>query len=203
MFKRDWFGIVDAIPDDQPAPDGSRPHQVVARARGWDCAATEGGGDWTVGVRMAITRAGHIYIEHVVRGQWGPAKFEGPDGIMRQTVLADGRVVRQREEQEPGSAGKKVIASHQQLLAGFDYKGEHSTGDKPTRARPFAATCAQAENGNRRVFLIRGEWNQAYLDELCTFPNGKKDDQVDASANAYNDIALGVGGGGMVKTTGH
>ena len=38
--------------------------------------------------------------------------------------------------------------------------------------------------------LVRGPWTQAYLDELATFPNGRHDDQVDASATAFADIAL-------------
>lgn len=111
LFKREWFPIVDAMPADA---------QVIARCRGWDCGGTDGGGDWSVGVRMARTRDGLIYIEHVVRGQWGPQAFEGPRGILRQTADTDSRSTRIREEQEPGSAGKKVIAAHAQLLLGFD-----------------------------------------------------------------------------------
>ena len=120
-----------------------------------------------------------------MRGQWGPQAFEGPHGILRQTADTDSRSIRIREEQEPGSAGKKVIAAHAQLLLGFDYKGEPSTGDKVTRARPFAA---QAAVGNVR--LVRGAWNRDYLDELATFPQGRHDDQVDASSTAFTEVAL-------------
>src|SRR5262249_31153153 len=95
VFKREWFPIVDARPADA---------QVVARCRGWDCGGTDGGGDWSVGVRLARTRDGLIYVEDVVRGQWGPQAFEGAHGIMRQTADTDGRSIRIREEQEPGSA---------------------------------------------------------------------------------------------------
>lgn len=177
MFKREWFPIVDAIPADA---------QVRVRARGWDCAATAGGGDYTAGVRMAMTVGGMVYVEDVVRGQWGPETFEGSAGIFRQVAMLDGPRVRQREEQEPGSAGKKVIRSHVTMLAGLDFKGEPSTGDKATRARPYAA---QASVGNVR--LVRGAWNQAYIDELCDFPNGAFDDQLDGSGTAFNEIALG------------
>jgi predicted phage terminase large subunit-like protein len=60
------------------------------------------------------------------------------------------------------------------------------TGEKSIRARPASA---QAEAGN--IKLLRGPWNEAFLDEVCTFPAGAHDDQVDAFADALNDLALG------------
>jgi len=60
-----------------------------------------------------------------------------------------------------------------------------ATGDKATRAKPASA---QAEAGN--VKLLRGDWNEAFLDEICAFPNGQFDDQVDAFADALNELAL-------------
>ena len=34
-----------------------------------------------------------------------------------------------------------------------------------------------------------GEWNQDYIDEVCMFPQGRHDDQVDASATAFHELA--------------
>jgi predicted phage terminase large subunit-like protein len=42
---------------------------------------------------------------------------------------------------------------------------------------------AQVEAG--RLFLLRGAWNQALMDELRDFPHGRKDDQVDALSRAH------------------
>jgi predicted phage terminase large subunit-like protein len=173
LFQREWFPIVDAVPADA---------QVVRRVRGWDAAATAGGGDWTVGVRLARTRDGLIYVEDVVRVQVGPGDDEA---LMLQTATLDGRSVEIIEEEEGGSSGKKVIAAHAKKLAGYSYKGERSTGDKVTRAKPFVA---QARVGNVR--LVRGPWNKSYVDELAGFPGAPFDDQVDATTKAYNDIAL-------------
>ena len=53
------------------------------------------------------------------------------------------------------------------------------------------AKCLQAfvsEGGN--VSLVRAAWNAQYLDELCNFPTGKYDDQVDASSCAFNSLLL-------------
>jgi phage terminase large subunit-like protein len=50
------------------------------------------------------------------------------------------------------------------------------------RAQPLAA---QAEAGT--VKIVEGNWNRDYLDELCSFPEGKAD-QVDASSAAFNRL---------------
>ena len=179
LFKRDKLRVIKEaeLPANVP----------FAECRGWDAAATEKGPgkdpDFTVGAKIRRYTNGLYVVMHAVRGQYGPA--EG-DNTMRSTAVADGRACRQREEQEPGSSGKKVIASHVKLLEGLDYKGEPSTGDKVTRAKPFAV---QVDAGN--VCLLAGDWTQAYIDELILFPNGRHDDQVDGSSTAFNELALG------------
>ena len=37
--------------------------------------------------------------------------------------------------------------------------------------------------------LLRGPWNQMFLDEFSLFPTGNHDDQVDACSHAYQDLA--------------
>jgi predicted phage terminase large subunit-like protein len=177
------------IVETMPAED-----QVRLRARGWDGAASDepNKGDWTAGVRLSITYGGTVYIEDVVREKVGPGDDET---LMRTIAMMDPRGTRHREEQEPGSAGKKVIASHGKALHGFDYEGAPSTGSKVVRARPLAS---QMKLGNVKV--VKGAWNKAYIDELRLFPNGTFDDQVDGSSNAYNDIALDTDSIEVVKT---
>ena len=70
------------------------------------------------------------------------------------------------------------------LLAGFMITSSPETGDKVTRARPFAA---QVNVGN--VALAGGGWVDAYRDELMGFPHGKYDDQVDASSRAFMELS--------------
>jgi len=52
-------------------------------------------------------------------------------------------------------------------------------GSKEERARPLSPI---AEAGELRV--CRAGWTRAFLDELCAFPAGSHDDQVDALAGA-------------------
>lgn len=42
-----------------------------------------------------------------------------------------------------------------------------------------------------RVFLVEGEWNKAFLDELSEFPGGPHDDQVDAVSIAWESLVRG------------
>lgn len=148
------------------------------RVRFWDLAATEDG-DYTAGVLIARA-AGVFYIEDVVRGRWQP--HERDRHIIR-TAQLDGKKVRIVLEQEPGSAGISVVHSLTKKLAGYMVKSARATGDKVTRADPLAS-----QFGVGNVKIVRGEWNRAFIDELCMFPNGMHDDQVDAAAGALNAL---------------
>jgi predicted phage terminase large subunit-like protein len=170
LFKRADFAVIDA-----------RPAQGIW-VRFWDCAATEGDGDYTVGTLVGKLSNGTFCIADVIRGQWNATKV---DAVMRQTAQIDGRHVRIREEQEPGSSGKAVIANRAKALAGFDYRGIPATGDKETRWRPLAS---QAGAGN--VTIVRGPWNGAWLDELCSVPHGLHDDQADSAAGGFNCLTV-------------
>jgi hypothetical protein len=75
------------------------------------------------------------------------------------------------------------------LLDGYDVQATPETGDKETRAKPFSAQC---EVGN--VKIVRGAWNDLYLNQLTAFPMpSAHDDAVDASSGAYADLAKGGG----------
>jgi predicted phage terminase large subunit-like protein len=171
MFKREWFEIVGAAPSD------------ATRCRYWDKAGSEkASADYSAGVKIARDKAGQYYIEDVRRGQWSALAREQ---IMRQTAEMDGRMTMIGIEQEPGSGGLESAQSSVRNLAGFNVKAEKVTGEKQVRAMPFAAQCE-----GRNVKLVRGEWNGAYLDELCSFPYGVHDDQVDGSSGAFMRLAL-------------
>jgi predicted phage terminase large subunit-like protein len=170
LFKRAWFTIVDANP------------AQAQRVRWWDTGATHGGGDYTAGVLIAKA-AGIYYIEDVTRGQWSAGEV---DKVIVQTAQLDKQRyghVTYWQGQEPGSGGKRQAEAFIRLLAGYDVHAQPETGSKEVRAAPFAA---QAEAGNVR--LVRGAWNVQYIDELCSFPNGAHDDDVDASSGAFGKL---------------
>ncbi len=169
MFKRQWFEIVEAAP-----ANGT----VV---RGWDLAASETiSAAFTSGVKMRRDPEGIFYIEDVVRFRGSPGKV---DQALVNTASNDGYMTRQDIPQDPGQAGKSQVKYFSRLLAGYNVRSSTETGSKETRAEPFSA---QAEAGN--VKLVRGLWNDLYLDELCLFPFSDYKDQVDASSRSFSAL---------------
>ncbi|HFE9896774.1 TPA: phage terminase large subunit, partial [Acinetobacter baumannii] len=105
---------------------------------------------------------------------------------LEQTAKIDGKKVSVRLPQDPGQAGKSQASSFVKLLAGYSVIAKPISGDKLTRAQPFAA---QVNVGNVR--MLKGEWNKDFIDELRHFPNGTHDDQVDAASDAFNELHEG------------
>jgi predicted phage terminase large subunit-like protein len=168
FFRPEWFRIVEPQP------------RTGLSCRAYDTAATPGGGDYTAGVK--IIKDGEKYIvTHVTRGQWSPAQRRA---VQLQTAQTDGRETIIHLAQDPGAAGVDQVESDIRNLTGFATTSKRPTGSKEVRAMPFAAAC---EAG--LVELERGEWNRAFIDELCGFPTGQHDDQVDAAADAFNYLA--------------
>lgn len=67
-------------------------------------------------------------------------------------------------------------------------------GSKVDRARPLSAV---AEAGELR--LRRAPWNGPFLDELCAFPFGRHDDQVDALSGASSQLVADTRGRARVR----
>jgi predicted phage terminase large subunit-like protein len=168
-FQRWMFPIVEAVP------------AQVRRVRYWDKAATPGSGKYSAGVLIAVA-GGMVFVEDVVRGRWSSVEREK---VVRQTADLDRRrgMVKVWVEQEPGSGGKESAEATIRNLGGFDVEADKVTGDKDSRLLPFHA---QAQAGN--VKLVRGNWNGAYIEEMCAVPTGSFRDQADATAGAYNKL---------------
>jgi predicted phage terminase large subunit-like protein len=176
LFDRTDFVIID--PTDVP--------QITSSARAvrfWDLAATEPHSgnlnpDWTVGTLMLFDQG----ISYVMDVRKIRAKSDKVEAFISQTAIEDGKGVTIRMEQEPGSSGKALIDQYARyVVPGWDLMGIRSTGDKLTRARPFAAAVA---NGNVR--LVRASWLSDWLDEFSSFPEAcDHDDQVDSAVGAF------------------
>jgi predicted phage terminase large subunit-like protein len=176
FFQKQWFGIVKAAP------------ALEMEIRYWDRAATEHNptGSWTAGLRMGRVSVGsgyQYYIRHVARFQGTPLVVE--TGV-KNIAAQDGPYVLVRVEQDPGQAGVAEAGVHVRNLAGLDVKAIAAREKKGRRARGLSA---QAEAGN--VFLVEGDWNEAFLDELEKFDGSGKcqSDQVDAASGAFNELA--------------
>jgi predicted phage terminase large subunit-like protein len=149
--------------------------------RAWDLAATaatEGRDpDWTVGLKLGREPNGRTVVADIVRLRGGPHEVEQ---AIINTAAQDGRTVAVGLPQDPGQAGKQQVAWLAARLAGHHVVASPETGSKATRAAPVAA---QADAGNLAV--VEASWNRAFLEELRDFPQGRKDDQVDALSRAF------------------
>ena len=168
VFDPRLLRVVDCVPDG-------------VGVRAWDLAGTADGAgdpDWTVGVKLVRAGTGTVFIDDVIR-------FRAVTGEVaariRATAVMDGTDVPVGLPQDPGQAGKSQVMFLTQMLAGFRVVATPETGAKSVRAMPVAS---QVTGGT--VAMRRAPWNSAFLDELASFPQGRKDDQVDALARAFS-----------------
>lgn len=173
LFRREWFKFCEV--NELPAPGRDD-------CRGWDLAATDAAtADATATTKLRMAADGRIYVLHAGAVRKTPA---GVEDYIKATATADGKGVIQSFPQDPGSAGKHVIAYlARTVLAGFRFRSSPEMKAKAKRAEPFSS---QVEHGV--VTIVRGAWNEEYLSELCDFPHGLHDDLVDSSTRAYDAI---------------
>lgn len=167
LFKSEKLQVVEALPA-----------KIVKIVRSWDKAGTQGGGCNTAGVKMALLDDNSFIVLDVVKGQWSAEQREA---TILQTAQLDGKTVKIIIEQEGGSGGKESAENTVKNLRGFSVHLDRPTGDKALRADPFAT---HVNIGN--VYILRGDWNREYIEELKLFPKAKFKDQVDASSQAFN-----------------
>jgi predicted phage terminase large subunit-like protein len=172
-FKREWLEVVDAAP-------------IFASAvRYWDRAATaaevgkEVKASFTAGIRLQVDSKGIYYVYNSTRFQGSPLTVKS---TIKNVASQDGRPVRIGIEQDPGQAGKAEAEDHVRNLAGYNVTINPVHEAKGVRVKPFSAQC---EAGN--VKIIRGDWNEAFLNELENFDGSSKcvSDQVDACSGAF------------------
>jgi len=166
MFNPDKITMIDVLPAGR-----------IKWVRGWDLAAIEGGGDYTAGGLLGVHEDGRIIIGDMVRKQLGP---HNRDALIKNTCVSDGRLVKQDFPQDPGAAGLTQIDAIVKLLKGYSVLWGSESGDKETRAIPFAA---QVNVGN--VCMLVGPWNRELKNEMRGFPSSTYDDQVDALSRAF------------------
>ncbi|MGZ8888036.1 MAG: phage terminase large subunit [Halobacteriota archaeon] len=187
-FNRAWTPVVD-FPPVNP----------MSRVRAWDFASEEktktNNPDWTAGVKMSRDKFGTYYIEDVLRIQATTdkvlktvAQTAHSDGVEDCTVCIP---------LDPAASGKTAAYFYRTTLAedGIPVKMAPTTAGKGklTRFLPF---CSLAEAGAVRI--VKGDWNEDFFKELESFSGDlkiqkhQKDDMVDATADAFTQLAKQV-----------
>lgn len=171
LFKVGMLQTVDAIP--------AGPVQWV---RGWDLASTtDPDADATAGAKIGRLGDGRFIVAGLEHEHEGP---DGRDAMLVNTAKRDGYGTKVSIPQDPGQAGKTQVLYLTRQLPGYRVTSSPESGDKVTRAEPFAA---QLNVGN--VLMLRGPWNDKLVNELRYFPTaGVHDDIVDACSRAFAEL---------------
>lgn len=177
-FKRENIRIVQTIHE-----------RLISVCRSWDLAATEittenKNPDRTAGVLMGRLKSGEFIVLDVIRRAANAADVRRMIVQTAKADRADYGLHTITLPQDPGQAGKDQAATYIKALAGYKVKTAPVTGSKIVRAVPFSA---QWQGGN--VLLLAGDWNKEYLQEMEGFPDALHDDMVDASSDAFKQVA--------------
>lgn len=101
---------------------------------------------------------------------------------------------------EPKATGKSVVQVIKK--ARIDGKLINIKEDKPPDVDKFTRASAITETLEvGRVHLISGHWNEAFLDELTIFPNGKHDEAIDVLVMAVDKLENGYTSSGIRSST--
>ncbi len=189
-FRREWFQIVDQLPD------------LRDLKRYWDRAGTEPGPqnrdpDWTAGVKGGMGPGDIIYVTDVRCFQKTAALVEGE---IEKTAELDYSHVGDCElwlEKDPAQAGQVEMHHLATGLERFSPRFHAVHQNRYTRSGPSSSA---AENG--RIKLLRGPWNERFLNELDSFvdervvdlPPGYHDDVTTAFIGLYERLMLAGAG---------
>jgi predicted phage terminase large subunit-like protein len=141
--------------------------------RGWDLAIGDKNlSDFSAGVRGGLDVNGNLFIAHVDKEKrlWRDQKARMFHYIDRESI--------------GGRVGIEAVGAWETAVSDIrdHYKGRviitsySPTVDKLTRALPWLA---RIDGG--MFYMVEGEWNQDYIDEIEQFPNCANDDQIDAT----------------------
>ena len=172
LFKPEQLKIMEVLPIGEK----------IQWVRGWDLASSTNG-DFTVGAKLGRMADGRLVIGDIVRIK---VNADERDAIIQNTAAFDGNMCKISLPQDPGQAGKTQILYLTRSLQGYRVVSSMESGNKVIRAEPFAA---QVNIGN--VYILRGAWNQALINEMRMFPNGKNDDQIDALSRCFEQLLTG------------
>ncbi|MGD9563718.1 MAG: phage terminase large subunit [Pyrinomonadaceae bacterium] len=161
IFKRAWFTkFIDK------APAG------LTWKRGYDLAvSTKTASSYTASFRCAYGDGGTLYIDGGFRD-----RIEYPDQrrFIMERVLAEPDTEHGIELALHGEGLIQDLRNEPNIRAHL-LRGVRVAADKITRALAWAPL---AEEG--KLVLVKSPWNEAFIEEACSFPAGAHDDQIDA-----------------------
>lgn len=188
------FFQVTKLPRLSPEETLKRRQECAVIVRAWDGAATEAGGDYSVGTEIGMSADKRVTIFSGVRAQ---VESAGRDELQLRTAHKDGFDTVITFPDDPGAAGKTALYHVTQLLKDFTVSPRSTSGSKEDRARSFAS----AVNSGMVDFGsdVDDEFFKEAKKELRNFPLSDHDDIVDSCADGYNECFERISKGLVVK----
>jgi predicted phage terminase large subunit-like protein len=158
---------------------------MLARVRVWDPAASEGGGDWSIGALVGKGSDGNYYVIEIRRFRKAGDQVLADAKHVADDI--DGYGVPILIEQERAGAGKTVVAFWKTEMPAHSVEPAKAEGSKEDRAKPYS----QLQQG-KRVFIPEDvdehDWVPEFIDQhrkmMGDGRRGKHDDMIDAVAYA-------------------
>lgn len=173
IIKRSWFEVVDIY------------HADKTKRFQLDTAYTKNSDNDPSGMISYFVENNNVYLTN-----WEDERLEFPklcQWVVNQTA-ANGYNEKSIIRVEPKASGKSVV---QQLSD--TTKLNITESDNPEKDKVTRATSITAKLEAGRVKLVRGAWNQAFLDQVCTFPNAKHDEAVDCLVEIVRNELIDTG----------
>ena len=180
-FKREWCTLIEK---------GEIPLKA-RRARTWDKAATlpseaNKDPDWTVGVKGCLDELGNLFVMDMVR-------FRNRPAIVQQTIEATGL----KDGSHcvigiPQDVGGAAIEAMQFSKAALMKKGLNVIVCKANKSKAIRFEPVAIAAQNRSIYIVKGDWNKAFFDELEQLDFDDKhshDDIADALSDLYSVLA--------------
>lgn len=173
LFKREWFEIVDRVPENlvwnfkiDPAYTSKTQNDPSAI--------------------LAYATDGPTFYFRKVEQKW--LEFPQLCEYIKKFAEQNGYTSQSRVYVEPKASGKSIVQQMKATTGLNILEDRNPDTDKVTRAN---AVSAIVESG--RVKLLAGRWNEPFLDEVMRFPNAKHDDQVDVMVMALQGRKINKG----------
>lgn len=182
LFDTSKVQIVELDTEEKQREWDQKPWQ-----RGWDLASSKkermkDDPDFTVGTKACFIN-GRLCVDDVVWGQWEATKR---DEMLEEVAVKDGPIIPVLIETVAGYKDAFILARDllnpkNVVVKRFNPSGK---GDKVARS-----SCLEPAFELGRVFIKKAHWNDRFLVEQGSFPDGRHDDFTDSLVVAIYDQA--------------
>lgn len=171
MIKREWIEIIS---------EHFLPREIIKNCY-IDGAYTSSTANDPTGIMISSFYNGILYILN-----WSTQYLEMPELLkyVKNYAVQNEIGLKSRIRIEPKASGKslKQLLRNETNLNVSEIEGKHISEGKIARVN----TCTPSIEGGK-IKLIKGFWNNDFLNELSIFPNGKHDEAIDCLCYAIYD----------------